>query len=534
MGQIIRKAAAQDAAGWLELLKQTLGSDPLAEQVYDLSRAGDQLIGPQVEETWLVEVDGKLRGSISLLASSVPNSNPVANLARHLVLPENYRDGSAEALIRGINEVCIQRKQMAVLRVPAADHDQQQLLEKLGYACVGFQPLKHLCMVREAALFYVRIGTPDPAVRLPLSQSLPQITELASLVLENLLIPNPEIVRDGLTGYPLQTDLLIEEYAPADYDACKLQAELSHPPVEISGYYNRGLGVLRVDTGTPLLALMGQRDGVLVGGLTCYFDDHDKCMRIVDGFATDDLSTGALLQRAAQLAQERFNAVYVEVDILIDARRALKSAEQLGFVPVAYLPGFYNRNGCCVDLVKMVKLNAVYSLDNVNLTPPARAIVEIIDRNFQDQKVGVAVIQLLRGLPIFGGLGDGELGKMARLFTQKLYRPGEKVFSKGDSSNEAYIVMRGQIDICLDENARPVASINSGAITGEQAFLDGAPRTAIGIAAQPSILLVIQRPAFNALVHSEPHLGMVVMRNIAVEVSNKLRKANAALGMAQK
>ncbi len=28
------------------------------------------------------------------------------------------------------------------------------------------------------------------------------------------------------------------------------------------------------------------------------------------------------------------------------------------------------------------------------------------------------------------------------------------------------------------------------------------------------------------LVHNEPHLGMVIMRNIATEVSTKLRKAN--------
>jgi len=72
----------------------------------------------------------------------------------------------------------------------------------------------------------------------------------------------------------------------------------------------------------------------------------------------------------------------------------LKSAEQLGFVPVAYLPGFYNDNGCVVDVVKMVKLNAVYSLDNARLTPFARTMVDIVDRNFQDQKVGVAVINL--------------------------------------------------------------------------------------------------------------------------------------------
>jgi hypothetical protein len=222
------------------------------------------------------------------------------------------------------------------------------------------------------------------------------------------------------------------------------------------------------------------------------------------------------------------------VDFLVSAPRILKSAEQIGFVPVAFLPGFYNCDGCGVDLVKMVKLDAAYTLDNVNLTADARTIVEIVDRNFQDQKVGLAVLSLLRGLQSFDGLGDGELAKVARLFTQKLYRPGEKVFSKGDPSNEAYVVMRGQIDIRFEENAKPVATIGAGAILGEQGLLDGSPRNATGTAAQASILLVVQRAAFNTLVQTEPHLGMVIMRNIATEVSAKLRKTNLGLSMGAK
>jgi hypothetical protein len=529
MGLNIRKATARDAAGWVRLLKEALGADYPAKQVYDLNWAAAQLAGSQEEETWLAEVDGNVRGSISILGSRAPNRNPVANFGRYLVLPENYRDGSAEALIRRIAGVCVERKQMAVLRVAVSDHAAQLLLEQLEYVCVGFQPSKHLFRGREGVLFYVRIGTLDSVVRLPLSQSLPQITELASVVLKNLQIFNPQIVRDGLTGYPLQsTELMIEESTPEAYESCKLEAQPSQPPIEISNQFSRGWGMLRVNSDASPRVLLGQRSLHVVAGLSCYFDEHDKCVRLADAFVTDDLSTGALIQQAVKLAQEQFNAVYVEVDILMTAPRALKSAEQLGFVPVAYLPCFYDREGCCVDVVKMVRLNAVYSLEKATMTPQARAMVDIIDRNFQDQKVGVAIIHLLRGLPIFNGLGDGELCKMARLFEQKLYRANEMVFNKGDSSNEAYIVMRGQIDICLEENAKPVASIVNGAITGEQAFLDSVPRNAIGIAAQPSILLVMQRPAFNALIQSEPHLGMVVMRNIAIEVSSKLRKANAA------
>src|SRR5947199_6069456 len=133
-----------------------------------------------------------------------------------------------------------------------------------------------------------------------------------------------------------------------------------------------------------------------------------------------------------------------------------------------------------------------YSLENTELTPHAKTLVQFVDQSFQDQKIGVAIINLLRGLPIFEGLGDGELRKIARLFAQKLYRPGEKVFSKGDAGSEAYVVMRGQIDIYLEENSLAIATVGKGQIFGEFAFLDSSPRLAYALATQASILLVIQ------------------------------------------
>jgi hypothetical protein len=254
----------------------------------------------------------------------------------------------------------------------------------------------------------------------------------------------------------------------------------------------------------------------------------------VDSFSTDDLSMGALFHHAIKIAQEQLNAVYLEADILMTAPRLLKTAEQLGFVPVSYLPAFYFNADGHTDVVKVVKLNMAYSLENVDLSANARAIAQIVDQNFQDQKIGVAIINLLRGLPIFEGLGDGELRKIARLFTQKLYRPGEKIFNKGDSGNEAYVVMRGQVEIHLDEKSPPIGTVGNGQIFGELAFLDNSPRVASAIANQASILLVVHRIAFNDLVQREPHLGMVVMRNIALELSNRLRRTNIAAAAVKK
>jgi len=528
MGTLIRKLAAADASKWIELLKANLGEDYSDRTVYDLHWAEQELGGAGGLETWAAEVNGQLHASLGFLPAQAANQNPIANIGRNIFRPESFTNGSAEALLLKAHEQASVKGLVVVIRVLASDNAQQVLLEKLGYVCAGFQPFKHVLKSREGCLFYLNFGRGDVVARQPVSESLPQVSELAAAVLGHLQFAVPAAVRDGATGYPLKTDLQFQSATSDDFELWKMQSESANPPVEVSGGYNAGQGFFRTQAGGGFQACLGQKDNQVVAGMSFYFDERDRCVRLIDSFSLDDVSLGAMLQHVMKQAQEQLNAVYVEADILMSAPRLLKSAEQLGFVPVAYLPAFYSKGATHVDVVKMVKLNMLYSLESHQATTHAKTILKIVDQNFNDQKIGLAIINLLRGLPIFEGLGDGELRKIARLFTQKLYRPGERIFSRGDMGNEAYVVMRGQIDIVLEEGGKPIASVGNGQIFGEQAFLDGAARGAHAVAGQASILLVVQRSAFNNLVHHEPHLGMVVMRNISLELSNRLRKANQA------
>jgi hypothetical protein len=534
MGTNIRPASAADAPQWLELARSALGDQYPAKEVYDLSWIGSQLDPASGHETWVAEVDGALRASVSFLGADGEKTNPIANLGRMLFRADSLSDGSAQALVHSVNQLADQRVEMVITRVSALDNAQQILFENLGYICVGYQPLKHLLQKRTGMLFYVRGASSVLVTRLPISESLPHVAELATAALESLQIVNPIVVRDGASGYALQSDLKVHDATFEDYELWRAQAQSSNPPTELSGRFNLGSGHMRLRATQPVRAFLGQKEEKIVAGLAYLFDESDRCVRLTDAFCCDDISMGALFAHAVKVAHEQLGAVYVEADILATAPRLLKSAEQLGFVPVAYLPAFFCHAETYADVVKMVKLNLPYSLDTADFTAHAKAVVKIIDFNFEDQKVGMAIINLLRPLSMFGGLGDGELRKIARLFVQKLYRAGEFVFAKGDSGGEAYIVLRGKINIQLEKEAPPIAQLTDGKIFGELAFLDGSPRNAFAAAAQPSILLVVQRSAFSDLVRREPNLGMVVMRNIAMDLASKLRNVNTTLAAGPK
>jgi CRP-like cAMP-binding protein/N-acetylglutamate synthase-like GNAT family acetyltransferase len=534
MALSIRPATAADAPQWLALVRATLGHEYPAKELYDVEWIAAQLAVGGSQDTWVAEVDGRLDGTVSFLQPDGPNINPIANLGRNLIRPEAVANGAAEALLRAVNELASQRGDMAIVRISALDNAQQVLFENLGFVCVGFQPLKHMLQQRVGVLFYVRGAKSIFVTRNPLSESLPQVSELGMDALEKLQIPNAWVVRDGATGYPLQCDLKVHEATADDFELWRVQAESANPAVEISGRFNYGFGLMRLAAPYHLRACLGQREGNMVAGLSYYFDEHDRCARVTEAFCSDDLSIGALLAHAVKNVQEQLGAVYTEIDILASAPRLLKTAEQLGFVPVAYLPAFFSRNGSYFDVIKLVKLNVAYSLENVDFTAHAKSTVQIIDRYFQDQKMGLAIINLLRPLSMFSGLGDGELRKVARLFVQKLYRPGDEVFAKGDLGDEAYVVLRGKISIQLDQAAPPIAQLGDGKIFGELAFLDGSPRVAYAVASQPSILLVMKRGGFADLVRREPGLGMMIMRNLAQDLAVKLRGVNDALSGAKR
>src|SRR6266540_2810741 len=242
MDVLIRQATEHDALEWLDLLKASVGEDYPDAHVYDPGWIASQLDPTIGHETWIAERDDHIQASISFLQPASQTRNPVLNLGRQLFRPESITDGSAEALLTRINELGAERRQVIVVRVLIGDREQHQIHEKLGYVCAGYQPFKHLFRVRQGALFYVWFASPGLVPRLPISESLSQVSELAAAVLNSLNIPNPLAVRDGVTGYPLQADLQLTEATYADFASWRLHAQTTNPPTEISSGYHLGLG----------------------------------------------------------------------------------------------------------------------------------------------------------------------------------------------------------------------------------------------------------------------------------------------------
>lgn len=140
----------------------------------------------------------------------------------------------------------------------------------------------------------------------------------------------------------------------------------------------------------------------------------------------------------------------------------------------------------------------------------------------------LAFVKLLRDLPIFAGLSVDELDLVAGLFRRQLIQPNQIIFDREDMGEEAYVIVRGSVRITL-QNGKPIGTFSAGQVFGELAFLDGESRGATAKALEPTILLVINRGEFEDLSDSKPNIGRIVYKNIARELTTRLRRMNAAL-----
>ena len=141
---------------------------------------------------------------------------------------------------------------------------------------------------------------------------------------------------------------------------------------------------MRISSATTLRAVLCRQENKVVAGMRYLYDEQDRCVRVMDVFCTDNLSLGAVLQHVSKSSQAELSAAYIEMDVLTRAVKLLISAEQLGFVPAAYLPGFHKVHDGTMDLVKMVKLNQTYSIEHDRLTAHALTIVNVIKHCLQE------------------------------------------------------------------------------------------------------------------------------------------------------
>ena len=136
---------------------------------------------------------------------------------------------------------------------------------------------------------------------------------------------------------------------------------------------------------------------------------------------------------------------------------------------------------------------------------------------------------MLSQVELFEGLEPAELEFIAAICDERTLSSGQIVAKQGEFGDELFVIWDGLVEVVHEEAPedpapRTVVNLGQGQVFGEMALVDYGPRSAtVRVASEVATVQAIPREAFLELCETHHHLGYVVMRNMAADLSFKLR-----------
>jgi CRP-like cAMP-binding protein len=137
--------------------------------------------------------------------------------------------------------------------------------------------------------------------------------------------------------------------------------------------------------------------------------------------------------------------------------------------------------------------------------------------------------ETLSQVELFEGLEPDELDQIASICEERALELGHVVAKQGDIGDELFVIWEGLVEVVHEETPedsapRTVVNLGQGQVFGEMALVDYGPRSAtVRVISEGATVQAIPREAFLEMCNSHHHLGYVVMRNMAADLSFKLR-----------
>jgi len=144
------------------------------------------------------------------------------------------------------------------------------------------------------------------------------------------------------------------------------------------------------------------------------------------------------------------------------------------------------------------------------------------------EDISVAADGGVARIPLFAGMQQADIARLATRMRRRTYRQGDVIFHKGDPGSMLYLVEQGQIKIftpSLEGREVVLCLFGPGDFFGEMALFDDKPRSASAEAATPSTLLTLQRDDFRQAMVQHPAMSLAVMAALV----NRLRRTDEML-----
>ncbi len=149
----------------------------------------------------------------------------------------------------------------------------------------------------------------------------------------------------------------------------------------------------------------------------------------------------------------------------------------------------------------------------------------------------MSAAEVLRQIPIFHGLNDGQLETVSAVLVRRRVAGGETIFGEGERSSAMYVLTSGSVGTSKrlglaagapgqPERQKVLVHLAAPQFFGEMGLLSELDRSATITTEGECELLELRREDFERLADQDPALGYRLVRNIAVVLAERLRRTD--------
>jgi len=129
------------------------------------------------------------------------------------------------------------------------------------------------------------------------------------------------------------------------------------------------------------------------------------------------------------------------------------------------------------------------------------------------------------------GLTEDEITAVLMVADLREVKQGEVLFRKDENADGVWMLQSGQVSILAGggPSATRLATVGPGQFVGEMGFIDGDSRSATATADAPVHAALLDSQAIAALVRDHSNAALQITRNIARELSYRVRNTSSVL-----
>jgi len=134
--------------------------------------------------------------------------------------------------------------------------------------------------------------------------------------------------------------------------------------------------------------------------------------------------------------------------------------------------------------------------------------------------------------PLFENFNLGEVSLLAQFMEVYRAEPGIEIIREGETGDFVVFLIEGRIEVFKQDrwNApRLIALIGAGQSFGEMSMIDGEPRFASCVAAEPCMMAVLTRDSLARIILEQPTLGAKILMELVLMLSQRLRQTSSKL-----